>query len=73
MPCLNYRILYKTKKNCTKQLLSNSTNQPKMKLRSAKSFFDLSPVWEDDFEYEKQYDEDDGDIVTYVDKPNTFL
>ena len=28
---------------------------------------------EDDSEYEKKYDEDDGDIVFYVDKPNTFL
>ena len=28
---------------------------------------------EDDSDYEKKYDEDDGDIVTYVDKPNTFL
>ena len=28
---------------------------------------------EDDSDYEKKFDEDDGDIVTYVDKPNTFL
>jgi hypothetical protein len=28
---------------------------------------------EEDSDYEKKYDSDDGDIVTYVDKPNTFL
>jgi hypothetical protein len=28
---------------------------------------------EEDSDYEKKYDSDEGDIVTYVDKPNTFL
>jgi hypothetical protein len=28
---------------------------------------------EEDSDYEKKYYSDDGDIVTYVDKPNTFL
>ena len=65
------RSLHFPEKNSTTYISPRSIpadDPPNCRKRKFEIEFD-----EDDSEYEKKYDEDDGDIVFYVDKPNTFL